>query len=250
MTANLQVAIVGPDVTLETVNPLEALEMGRAYFSLLSEVAVFYGYPVDMHGLRLVHGSAAFETTIEDVQAGRLANDRCIALVNGIERPPRELRRATDAAREALKKLPVSHGAQVFAFGQPPAALTPFAEETSGRPEGITTLRCAVIVVGGRKPMVRLASKFERDGELFSLSVTENQAQLLAPHLYQGWIDVTFRYRRDADGRIESGVLMGFDGVAVADDALRVWRAWFQATSPEWNDVDDIHRELGRDDED
>jgi hypothetical protein len=65
----------------------------------------------------------------------------------------------------------------------------------------------------------------------------------LAKYLY-GKVDAVLRLRRNDDGTIESGVLESF--TPLDDETVEAWRNWFRATGSEWDDIDNIERELGR----
>jgi hypothetical protein len=58
-------------------------------------------------------------------------------------------------------------------------------------------------------------------------------------------MDIVARVERNDEGLISSGELVGYDPVDLQLDEFEAWKRWHRETAPEWDDVEDIERDLG-----
>ncbi|NVJ10854.1 hypothetical protein HUW63_37375 [Myxococcus sp. AM001] len=178
----IRVELVGADVTLDTVDPLDLLELSTRYFDLLLRIAAESQIPLILQGIYVESGSARHATRVSNPKGAELANQRVLRLVSGGEKPSPALRGPTEALKATINKLPAGHAAAVISLNRR-EPLVPRDVPAWRGPASITKLRASLIQVGGKEPRARFSSRFERSGEAFSLAVTVAKARDLAPHL-------------------------------------------------------------------
>ncbi len=75
-----------------------------------------------------------------------------------------------------------------------------------------------------------------------------DDAKRLGAHLYEA-IDIVAKVRRNPEDKIVGGLLTEWEPLEEGS-GVEAWRDWFVRSCPEWEDVDDVERELGRTPED
>jgi hypothetical protein len=240
----IRVELNGEGVTLDTVDPLELLELSTRYLDLLLRTAADSQIPLALHGIYVEPGSARHATRVSDPKAAELANQRVLRLVSGEEKPTPALRVPTDALKATLGRLPPGHVAAVISLHRREPLIPRDVPAWRG-PASITKLRANLIQVGGKEPKAKFSSRFERNGEAFSVTVTAVKARDLARHLYDE-LEITLRLRRDEDGKIIEGELLDYVQVS-SGNAFDAWQRWYRENASEWDDVADIEEALGRD---
>lgn len=240
----IRIELVGADVTVDSVNPLELLELSTRYFDLLVRTAADSQIPLSLEGIYVEPGSARHATRVSSTQGAELVNQRVLRLVSGQEKPTQALRGPTEALKATLKRLPDGHAAAVISLNRR-EPLLPREIPAWREPVSITKLRASLIQVGGRDPRAKFSSRFESNGEAFSLDVSAAKARELAHHLYEE-LEITLRFRRDEEGKITAGELLDYIRVS-SGDAFEAWQRWYRENASEWDEIADIEEELGRD---
>jgi hypothetical protein len=242
----LRVEISGPGTKLHEIDPLEALTVARAYFDLIRRVAAEFKIPLHLQGLALGPGSTRLGAATNDAKMTEYLVKRSTGYLEGAELAPASLRQSVADTKKAIRALPVGHLASVLHLKHRRAVI-PGDAPTKAPPPEFITVRATLISVGGVEPKARFTSRFEHDGEPFSVDVTPAQARLLGACLYSE-VEVSLRAERGAlpEAKICAGHMVDF--VAVEEgDGFAAWKKWFQENASQWNDVADIETELGRD---
>ena len=92
----------------------------------------------------------------------------------------------------------------------------------------------------------RTAGRFQSGSEdrPFTLAVDEDCIRSLAGYL-DSELDIEAVVSRDEGGTIVDGTLIGFSPV-IPGDTGAVWRAWHSSHASDWDEIEDVERELGR----
>lgn len=217
--------------------------MGASYLDLLGRIATEQGHELAFHGLQVetTRSISAFVRT-NNVDAARDAADEAAPYVSGEERAAsagiEPLARQVSAAVRDLGAT-----AEVI-IGPWKRAIMPRGEREPVVRDEILAARATVLRVGGAVPAVRLEALGEHFP--FTLKIEDKSwTPKLGAHIYRE-VDIVASIRRDADDKIIGGTL---DEYTVVEEGSGVdaWREWFQRSCSGWGDVDDVLRELGRD---
>jgi hypothetical protein len=238
----LLVELDGPGVSPETVDTLALLRLAETYFRLIGKVAEASSMSLSFRGLRVVDKCVAVSATPNNQGLAQLVSTRTLRIVSGEEGPPRGTEVLTSSLRSCLRSLPTGHVARTR-WGKRSHPLVAPPLPTEEHPWETIELRVIPVRVGGAEPGARLRSASE--GHEFTVSASAEDARKLGAMLYSE-VDVELEVCRDFEGRIELGRLMEVHAVSEAEPAS-AWRQWFKANASEWDEVDDVGAELGRD---
>jgi len=245
----LRLEIDGPGVGPASLDPVAALEVGRAYFRLLRQVAEEQGLELGLVGLDIEDKCAAFVVTPDNFKTARQTVGRAHRIVTGEDAASVGLGAAAEEFRAAVRALPSAQTVAVL-IGQDRFAVTREAATKPFTRRSITRLRVMVVTVGaGRQPFARLSSKSEP--KPFNVTVKDlPRVQALARHL-GNLVDADVALERDSENAVIKGELLEFTPVDSKRglEGLEAWRKWFALTAPEWLELDDVDAALGRDDD-
>jgi len=242
----LKLEIDGPGVHPETLDPLATLELGRAYLRLLNKIADEAQVSLEFKGLGIEDKCAALVFPTDKMTFAEQAALEAHRLLGGQQLVPHRLEVVTDDFRAAVRALPKEQSVTVLVGARRlPVPVQPQVKQQPVR--SITKLRTVVLAVGGKQPTARFLSKSEGPRP-FTVRIEEIPvAQQLGAHLFLN-VDAEVQVERDNEGTIVGGKLLGFVPVGKADD-LDAWRAWYKSAALDWDNVEDIEHELGRDDD-
>jgi hypothetical protein len=240
----LKLEIDGPGVHPQTVDPLLTLDLGRAYLRFLNKIADEAELDLEFKGLDIEDKCAALVFPSGKIAvAERVATD-AHRMLAGSQLVSRRVEASANEFRAALRALPAGQSVAVLLRktrlpipAQPSVRLQPL--------RSVTKLRAMLIAVGGKQPTAKFTSKSEGTRP-FTVRLSDiPTAQRLGALLFKE-MDVEVRVERDPDGLIIAGELLDFMALT-GTDPLESWRAWFKAAASEWDSIDDIDKELGRD---
>jgi hypothetical protein len=239
----LKLEIDGPGVHPQTVDPLLTIELGRAYLRFLARVAEEAGLELDFKGLGIEDKCAALVFPTGNISvAERVATD-AHRMLAGLQLVSHRVEASAEEFRAALRALPRGQTVAVLLR----SARLPIPDQANARLHplrSITKLRAMLIAVGGKQPTAKFTSKSEGTRPFTVQLADRPTAQKLGALLFKE-MDVEVRVGRDPEGRIVTAELLDFRALTGADP-LESWRAWFQAAAGEWDSIDDIDTELGR----
>jgi hypothetical protein len=238
----LLVELDGPGVSPDTVDTLALLTLAETYFRLIGKVAEASNMSLTFQGLRVLDKCVAVSATPNNQELAQLVSVRALRIISGEESPPRGTEVLTSNLRSCLRSLPTGHVARTR-WGKRSHPLVAPPLPSQEHPWETVELRVIPIRVGGADPGARLRSASE--GHEFTVSATAEHARRLGAMLYSE-VDVELEVCRDFEGRIERGRVVEVHAVSDAEPAT-AWRQWFRANAPEWDEVDDVGAELGRD---
>lgn len=244
----LKLEIDGPGVHPQTVDPLATLDLGRAYLRLLNKIAEEAQVSLEFKGLAIEDKCAALVFSTPKLGLAEQAALEAHRLLGGEQLVPHRLESVAEDFRAAVRCLPKEQSVTVLVGTkrlpvpvQPQVKLLPM--------RSVTNLRAMVLAVGGKNPTARFTSKSE-GVRPFTVRVEEvSVAQALGAQLFRE-VEVEVQLDRDRDGTILSGKLLSFIPVGEpSENDLERWRAWYRSAAAEWDNVEDIEQELGRDEE-
>jgi hypothetical protein len=242
---DLRLEIDGPGVHPETLDPLATLELGAAYLKLLKKIAEEARVDLEFKGLTVQDKCAALQFTPDNPARAEAVAVEAFELLEGGRLTPHVLESVLSGFRSAVNNLPSQQSVTVLVRSRKlPVRPAPVA-----KPEkrvSSTKLRAVVLQVGGKNPTVRFVSKSEGERP-FTVSADKEQARELGALLFE-LVDAEVQLERNPDGVIAKGRLLKFTPVS-AEKNLQAWTDWYKAAASEWDDVEDIEEELGRNDE-
>jgi len=238
----LLVELDGPGVSPETVDTLALLRLAETYFRLVGKVAEASSMSLSFRGLRVRDKCAAVRATPNNPELAQLVSVRALRIISGEESAPRGTEILTSNIRSCLRSLPTGHVARAR-WGKRPHPLVAPPLPTEEHPWETVELRAIPVRVGGAEPGARLRSASE--GHEFTVTATTEQARRLGAVLYSE-VDVELEVCRDFEGRIEAGRVVEVHAVS-EDEPAAAWRQWFHANASEWDEIEDVGAELGRD---
>jgi hypothetical protein len=239
----LAIEFDGPEVTPDTLDARVALELASAYLDLLQQIATDAGQEIRFSGLRVEDKCAAIVTETSAPRLTKRAANQATKYISAPGTARSRIAERAERVRRVLNRMPEKTHARVFvgtwnrslAVKKPPDVGPPI--------RAAIRLRVRVLRVGGDDPTVRFESGSE--ARPFSLSVTRETAKQLAAYLYDE-LDIVAHVTRDADDHIDGGALDEFSEVEQAG-SLEAWRRWHRENVPEWDEVESLEEELGRD---
>jgi hypothetical protein len=233
--------IDGPDVHPDKVDVRAALAVAHRYIDLVSALADEDATDLQFTGLQVIDKCVAFAFQSNEPDLARREAKRAHRCVTGVEAVPAGAVVATRELKSALRRLPSSNVVRLKAgaFHQEvKLSATPPASSA----EAQVSLRAMPVRVGGTTPAVRFESRSE--DRPFTLEVSRELARQVGRFLYSE-IDISALVRREEEGLIEGGRLLGFEPVT-DDDATAAWRDWYTHNASAWDKVKDVEGELGR----
>lgn len=240
----LKLEIDGPGVHPQTVDPLVTLDLGRAYLRFLNKIADEAEVDLEFKGLGIEDKCAALVFHSNKIAiAERVATD-AHRMLSGTQLMPHRVEAAANEFRSAVRALPSGQSVAVLLR----STRLPIPEQSTVRAQplrSVTTLRAVLIAVGGKQPTAKFTSKSEGTRPFTVRLADIPTAQKLGAVLFQD-MDVEVRVERDEEGLIVAGELVDFTPLT-SSDPLASWRAWFKTAASEWDSIDDIDKELGRD---
>lgn len=230
----------GEGVSPGSFEVLPTLMFVQTWMSLAEAIAASDGKPLSFTGLTIREGSVAWVLTSLDPELSQSSFEKAHIYVVGDAEVPRGLRTKVVESRKSL--------------GQLPRGYAPFIEIDAKRNDlprefpstnlyrEVTTLRGEVVDAGGVRPHVRLASP----SRMFFLSTSRENAKRAGQALYRE-IEANVALVWDGDQFVE-GTLLDFEEIEMlsSDDEIARWRTWFSEAGQDWETVDDIELELGR----
>ncbi|HYO68935.1 MAG TPA: hypothetical protein VEU33_22940 [Archangium sp.] len=240
---DLELHLQGPGERPETADPIATLDLARAYFELLVNIAEEHGLKLELRGLHVKSGSTVVASTPLQWDVAMQVMTDASRYVSGVLPPPPPLEKRVETVRGKVIHLP-THMAVVTKCGGETRPLSATMTEKHLPPREVTELRATLVGIGGAgRPMARFSSRSEARG--FALKTDHDTARKLAPLLYSP-VDIVAEVRRDEKGFIHSGILQEYRTVYAGPDEVQLWREWFREVGGDWNDIDDIDQELGR----
>lgn len=240
----LKLEIDGPGVHPATVDPLVTMDLGRAYLRFLSKIADEAEVDLEFKGLGIEDKCAALVFHSDKIAiAERVATD-AHRMLAGAQLIPHRVEASADEFRAALRAVPSGQSVAVLLRN----GRLPIPEQPNVRVQplrSLTTLRAMLIAVGGKQPTAKFTSRSEGTRPFTVRLPDIPTAQKLGALLFRD-MDVEMRIERDPEGLIIGGELLDFTALT-ADDPLASWRTWFKTAASEWDTIDDIDKELGRD---
>lgn len=234
----------GPGVHPETVDTLMLLRLAEAYFRLLTKVSEAKKVGVSFAGLRIEDKCAAAVSRSSSAVAARLLTESAVRIVDGTELAPYGTEMAANDVRASLRGLPAGFEAKARA-GSWERSLRLASERLQQFAWEEVEFRARVLAVGGVRPRAQFESDAEPEAS-FRLDVSEADAMELGKMLY-GLVDIEARIVRDHKGEIEDGTVLAVHCLS-DEDPKEAWRTWFARAGRHWSGVDDVLKELGRDD--
>jgi hypothetical protein len=229
----------------ETIDSAFIFRLGAAYLELIAHVAREQGRELAFRGLRLGDGSTRAYVTPDDPRTAQEAAEEAAPYVSGeTEAPPSIEPYARRVSCILQDGLPPAVMADVIIgpWSRPLATRPP---EDRSLSTDTLSVRAKVLRVGGIRPAVRVETTSE-DGA-FTLQITPPDAPKLGARLYQD-IDLVATVRRDPEWKIVGGTLDSWEPLEEGS-GVEAWREWFRRSCPEWEDVEDVNRALGRTDD-
>lgn len=239
----ITLGVEGDGISPRSFDVLPTLAFVHAFVAVLDALV---GRGQDEQSLRLTgltigEGSVAFELrSPEPERIARLANDAQHYLLHE-EKAPRGARGKIVELRAALGRMPTSHRPYLEARSK--RIVLPTAFDKPGPYREVTTMRFTVLSAGGRRPRVRVSSDTL---PLLSLRANRHLAERAGSALYRQ-IEAVVTVVSEGSNIVDAE-LHDFDLVEEVDAQAEItrWKTWFADVGREWEDVDDIERELGR----
>lgn len=234
-----------PIGTPDSIDSAFLCRFAGAYLQLLARIALDDGRELSFTGLRLKEGSTRLLVSANDGAVARSVAEEAGPFVSGDAEPPPGIeplaRGVSDILLEKLRE------------GQYPNVIVgPWKERIRPRPETertfaweVISIRATVLRVGGVRPAARFETASEHWAFTLVLSKPED-APALGALLYQD-IDIVATVKRGEEDRIVGGTLQEWERLEPGS-GVEAWRNWFRSSCPEWDEVPDVERELGRTD--
>lgn len=238
----LRLGVEGDGVSPRSFEVLPTLAFVHAFVSVLEALAE--GRPLHLTGLRIAKGSTAFCFDAPEANHAWLrsmASDTRRFMRYEHEAPRGARSRLADL-KTALGHLPPSYRPFFQAHGQERNFLPREFEKPDAYRE-TTTMRMTVLGAGGKTPRVRVSTD---SLPLLPLRANRELTQRAGAALYKN-IEAVVTLAWEGDAIIDAE-LHDFDVIDDMDpqEEIRRWNAWLADVGREWEDVDDIDRELGR----
>jgi hypothetical protein len=239
----LLLAVDGPGVDLSTVDTVLLLRLATACFQLTTKVSSAMGAPLGLNGIAVRDGSAMIGAVPTKVSAASLAASRVAQIISGQADAPDGAAGELQEILACLRALPDHHTASVRLGTSKHELLAPALPERE-LPWSRTELRVIPLRVGGSGKVLKALLWSESEAKPFSLDIDLENARKLGLLLHDE-VDVALEIARGIDGNIEAGrVLEVFE---LQEGGSEAWRAWFTENAFDWDAVDDVRAELGRD---
>jgi hypothetical protein len=232
-----------PTGTPETVDSAFLCRYAGALLKLLARVAKEDGSELTFTGLRLEEGCVRALVLPNDPDVAKAAADEAAPYVSGDAEPPpgieADARAVSDILREKLSPGEISN----IIVGPWKTDFKPRPQTARALISELISIRAGVIRVGGVKPAVRFEAPSEESAFTLLLS-NPDDAPALGALLYQP-IDIVATVRRNEEDRVVGGTLDEWEALEPGS-GVEAWREWFRRSAPEWEDVEDVNRELNR----
>ncbi len=230
----------------ETIDSAFLCRLGGAYLHLLTRIAREQGRDLTFRGLRLGPGSTCAYVLPNDPKVAEEAADEAAPYVSGEVEPPPGLEAEARAVSGILRDgLPPALVADII-IGPWRRPLAPRPQEDRSLATEVVSLRAKILRVGGIRPAVRVETASEETA--FTLLVTHPEdARRLGARLYEE-IDLVATVRRDTEWKIVGGTLDSWEPLEEGS-GVEAWREWFRRSCPEWEEIEDVNRALGRSDD-
>jgi hypothetical protein len=233
--------LVGPGAEPDTVRSADYLAFVAAYFELLERMSEDDDNPLRFQGVAIENKCIAVRALPNDKESAKRVADISAAYLHGVT-PPNGLKSLVNSVRQRFREFGPDYAAKVMIGTWEKPLIVPGEDGEARPPASIETIRATVLRVGGVTPRVRAKARFDR--EVFSIDLTKDQAQALAPCLYAD-IDMTVRIQRTVEGVIAFGQLLEFTPVT-DEDPSKAMQEWFRPHAEFWDKVTDISEVLGR----
>jgi hypothetical protein len=240
---DLEIHLRGPGESPDTADPIATLDLARAYFALVRDIAEEHGLELTLRGLHVRNGSTVVASTPEQWDVAVQAMTDASRYVSGTLPSPPPLEKKVEGVRGKLLHFP-AHLEVLTKCGDETRPLSATIAEKHLPAREVTELRATLVGIGGTgRPVARFSSRSEP--RIFWLKTDLDTARKLAPLLYSP-VDIVAEVRRDEKGIIHGGSLQEYRTVYAGPDELRIWKEWFREVGGDWNDIEDIDQELGR----
>jgi hypothetical protein len=235
-----------PVGTPTTVDSSFLCRYAGTFLRLLSRVAAEDGRELSFSGLRLEEGSVRAFVLPNDPEVAKDAADEAAPYVSGDAEAPPGLEGDARAVSEILREKLGSGQCSNIIIG-------PWRTDVAPRPQVVRSLatelisvRAKILRVGGVRPAVRVETAAEESAFTLILG-NPDDAPKLGALLYQP-VEIVATVRRDDVDRIVGGTLDEWEALEPGS-GVTAWRDWFRRSAPEWEDVENVERELGRDED-
>jgi hypothetical protein len=238
----LRLGVEGDGVSPESFEVLPTIAFVHAFVLVLEALAE--GRRLQLTGLRVVPGSTAFcfEAPEPDHAWIRSMTSDTQRFMHHEHEAPRGARSRLADLKAAVGHLPPSYRPFFQAQGQDRTFIPREFEKPAAYRE-TTTMRMTVLGAGGKTPRVRVSTD---SLPLLPLRANRTLTQRAGAALYKD-IEAVVTLVWEGDAVIDAE-LHDFDVIEDMDpqEEIRRWNAWLADVGREWEDVDDIDRELGR----
>jgi hypothetical protein len=241
----IELYLDAPGLTRDSVDSAMLLRLGAAYLEMLLKIAGDQGRELEFHGMRVEPGSTRAFFMASDAEAAQDVADEAATYVSGEETPAAA---GVEPLARTVSTVVRRMGATAkVIIGPWKRDIVPRSEVDRGFTTEIVSLRAEVLRVGGKIPAVRLTARGEEFP--FTLRVANpSDTPKLGALIYQD-VDIVATVRRDEDQKIVGGTLDEFYAIPPGS-GVEAWGNWYRQACSEWDDVEDVNRELGRDDDD
>lgn len=237
----LKLGVEGDGVSPSSFDVVRTLTFVHAFVSVIDALAD--GEPLGLTGLGIAPGSTAFCFDAPEADRARVRSmaTETQRFVRYEHEAPRGVRSKLADLKAALSHLPPSY--RPFVETQGPRSFIPRVFEKPPVYRETTTMRMTVLSAGGKAPRVRVSTN---SISLLSLQTTRSLAKRAGAALYKD-IEAVVTLFSEGD-TIVDGELHDFEIVDDIDpkEEIRRWSEWLAEAGKEWEDVDDVDRELGR----
>jgi hypothetical protein len=239
----IRMGVEGEGVSPDSFDVVATLAFVSAFVAAMKATANVDKQEFGLHSLAVIPGSTAFAMEAENEALAQAMLGRTRLYIVGEADPPHGVRGAVTELRKTLEALPTTHRPFVEVKRKREPLPTSFG--AAGLRVEVTNVRGVVVSAGGmRFPRIHLA--VEGEG-VINPRTSRELAERAGKHLYQH-VDAVVTLERDGDKVLESSSVLDFDVIQEmsADDEIKRWKDWFARVGGDWEEIDDIERELGR----
>jgi len=238
--SQIALEINGPGVSVETIDAPALLNLAASFFALVQGNAKDVQKDISLHGISITNKCVQIAAKSNSPTAAQFFAQQAHLQISGELPAPRGLANLVRQAQSAIRNAPPVWSITYKAGSW--SALVRLATRKPKPMRELISLRAFVNdVAGAPHPHVRMESRME--ARYFSLVTTQEQAKRLGKFLLSE-VEIQASVLRDADGNIETGLLIDFEPLDAGIDTITEWQKWYQTTASEWNDVENIEAEL------
>lgn len=243
----ISIEVDGEGIHTSNVNSVSAYELAACYFRLLCNIGAMEEKEFQLCGVDTRNKCVALVAATKRSLANtaRISAIKANRYVQGRETPSRGLGVDVKRLQKALRQFPAGNSIKTV-IGKWSEVLTTEQKTDNFYFSESISLRVYLYRAGGLSPATATFRSYS-ENKSFAISLDTGILRDIR-HYLSDELEITATVTRNSDGDIDGGTLDSFRPVQDVD-SKSAWRNWYTQSGSQWDDIDDIEKELDRDDD-